>query len=82
MPSKYRCYWPGNTNAADVRLADPKHFPLRDTMAEAVQDVQDAWHKPSHWEVACHLTVYEIREDGSVQEWQPRVKRGLVAVKG
>lgn len=69
----YRSYYP---NASEYAVtADPKYFPLRDTLEEAVADAQDAWHK-GHAHGAIHLVPYRI-ENGTATELQVRVKREI-----
>lgn len=63
-----------------VLTADPK-FPRRDTLAEAVQDVADAWHKGHpHGSPALHLVPYAI-DDETVTALEVKVRRRTEVVE-
>lgn len=69
----YRAFYP---NASEfVATADPKAFPLRDSLMAAVKDVQDAWHKGHIHGNALHLVPYSIDENGTVEELKVTVHR-------
>lgn len=78
---RYRAYYPG-ASTHDVLTAQERHFPMRSTVAEAIADVQRAWHNPGHFdhEYATQLTVFEIDGDTVVTERAVKVKREAVLI--
>jgi len=75
MTPKYRAYHPGEDQDA-VLTADLTAYPVRTTEAEAVQDLQRAWHDPGGDKRAVHLIVYRIDND-HVTPTETRVRRRI-----
>ena len=76
MTPKYRAYHPGTSDDA-VMTAELTAYPVRTTEAEAVADLQRAWHNPGGDKRAVHLVVYRIDGDSHVTPTETRVRRRI-----